>query len=233
VKRFRINRRFIGPKRGALLIILAVGATFAWQLHRSGSLNPSTLRVFLAGHPVSAPIAFVIAYAASVVALLPTGPLNLAAGLFWGPIWGGILSAIGAGTGSVVAFYAARMLFGQPLARRFDYWLISAVQDELSTKGWRFVMFARLNPVFPTGPMNYLFGLTAIDAMAYVWATFAFLLPPSILVAAIGYAMGDLADDGMTRTGLRAVVIISAAVTGLYAIRLVSRLLEHRQAQRD
>jgi hypothetical protein len=49
----------------------------------------------------------------------------------------------------------------------------------------------------------------------------------------LGHAIGDIAGDGMTRTELRAVVIISAGVTGLYAIRLFSRLLARKQAQRS
>lgn len=78
-----------------------------------------------------------------------------------------------------MVFAAARSVFGRPLAARFDNEFISQVQKEFDDKGWRFIAFVRLNPVFPTRPLNYILGLTGIAFFTYVWATFVFLLPPS------------------------------------------------------
>lgn len=231
--RRRPLRRFIGPKRVLLLTLLAAGIVTAWQLRRHGIFEPRVLRQFLAVRPVSAVLLFALVYAASIVAMLPTAPLNLAAGLFWGPVWGGLIATAGAGAGSLAAFYAARALFGQPLAQRFDNRLVALVQQEFAAKGWRFVAFARLNPVVPTGPLNYLLGLTSMGGFAYVWVTFAFLLPPSLAVALIGHEMGTFAAEGETARLLGAILIISAAVTALFGIRYGARLLTRARRARD
>jgi uncharacterized membrane protein YdjX (TVP38/TMEM64 family) len=223
-------RRYIGPKRVVLLLLIATGAGLAWHARGHGLLAPAPLQRFLADHPLEALGLFTLVYAVSIVAMLPTAPLNLAAGLFWGPVWGGLVATLGAGAGSLAAFFAARLLFGQPLARRFNNRLVATVQREFERKGWRFVAFARLNPVFPTGPLNYLLGLTAISSRTYAWATVAFLLPPSIAVAVLGHEAGAFVVAGNTAYLLHAFLIASAAVTFLFGIKFAVRLLDRSRA---
>lgn len=216
-------RRFLGPKRVALLILSLLTISFAWHLHSRGLLEPTVLVQLLEEYPLSSTAIFAVLYAVSVIGALPTLPLNLAAGLFWGPLWGGLIASLGASLGAVCAFFAARILLGQPLARRFDNSLVAWMQQELNAKGWRFIAFLRLNPVFPTGPLNYILGLTSINAVTYAWATMVFLLPPSLAVAWIGYEMGTFVIDGEVADFIKTIIGISAAVTILFAIRYVAK----------
>jgi uncharacterized membrane protein YdjX (TVP38/TMEM64 family) len=168
----------------------------------------------------------------TVVTGIPTLPLNLAAGWLWGPLLGGVLSAVGAASGATLAFVAARTIFGRPLRRRFGNKFLGWAQDEFDRKGWRFIAFVRLNPVFPTGPLNYLFGLTSIRARTYIWSTAISLLPVSVIVAWIGSEIGRVHAGAGVGQIMRVAFGISAAVSVMVAIRYFARYLNHAKLGR-
>ena len=87
----------------------------------------------------------------------------------------------------------------------------------------------RLNPVFPTGPLNYILGLTGIDAFTYVWATFVFLLPPSIAVAFIAHSVGRFVVEGEVADSMKLMLAISAGVTVLAALAYGARLVNRQR----
>ena len=221
-------RRYIGPKRlYAVALLVAIIAT-GWFLRKAEVLDPAAVFGLLEEHPVLAPAIFVCIYGVGVLTALPTIPFNLAAGFLWGPMTGGALSAFGATLGSVSAFLMARSFFGRPLADRFDNKLIAEIQDEFEARGWKIVAFMRLNPVFPTGPLNYILGLTSIDIITFTWVTCTFLLPPSILVALIGHSVGSFAVTGDVASALKTMLSVSAAGTLLvglaYGVQILKRV---------
>lgn len=171
---------------------------------------------------------FVAAYAISVVLAVPTLPLNVAAGALWGTIIGAIVSTFGMTFGAVIAFASARFVFGQPLTRHFDVDLVRWVQNEFDSTGWRSVAFVRLNPAFPAGPLNYLFGLTSLDFRTYVWSTFVFLAPPATLIAFIGESASNVWDEQTLRAGFSSVVLISFALAFIIALRYCAKYLKRR-----
>lgn len=221
-------RRYIGPKRVFALVFMVAVVAAGWYLRQHDILDPSIVFRLLERHPILAPAIFVGLYGVGVLTALPTIPFNLAAGFLWGPLVGGVLSAFGTTLGSIGAFLLARSFFGRPLAERFDNKLIAEIQDEFKAKGWKIVAFMRLNPVFPTGPLNYILGLTSIGTLTYIWVTFAFLLPPGILVAYIGYSLGSFAVTGDVASALKMILGVSAAGTLLvglaYGAQLVRRV---------
>ncbi len=219
-------RRYIGPKRVFALALLAAIVAAGWYLRKSNILEPSVVFRLLEAYPISGPAIFIALYGVAVLSALPTIPFNLAAGFLWGPIAGGALSALGTTLGSVGAFLMSRSFFGRPLAERFDNKLIAEVQDEFRAKGWKIVAFMRLNPVFPTGPLNYILGLTSIGTLTYIWVTFAFLLPSSILVAYIGHSVGSFAVTGDVASALKMLLTVSAAGTLLVGLAYGARFLK-------
>ena len=140
---------------------------------------------------------------------------------------GGALSAGGAAAGATLAFAAARTIFGQPLRRRFGGKFLTWVQDEFEQKGWRFIVFIRLNPAFPSGPLNYLFGLSSIRASTYIWSTAISLLPPSVVIAWFGSEIVRVRSGSDTGQIMRLMIVISAGVSIMAGIRYYSRYLNH------
>lgn len=229
IQKKRGIRRYIGPKRVILLIGFIVLVSLVWDYYRTGSLSPAMIEQYRDIHPVGAVMLFILIYAISVIASLPSLPLNLAAGFFWGGIVGGVYSSVGVTLGGWVSFAAARWLIGQPLAKKFDRkWMIK-VQNEFDHGGWKFVAFARINPIIPTGPLNYLLGLTSLSNKGFLWSTFVFLLPPSIAVAYIGDTLQTFtAQQSGVNVIVRGILVVSAAVTFLVGIKFASRIFKKR-----
>jgi uncharacterized membrane protein YdjX (TVP38/TMEM64 family) len=208
---------------GLALVALVFGA---WQLSGLGWWqNPNAIRELVAQHPIRSILIFFTAYVVAVTAAIPTLPFNLAAGWIWGAWWGGLLSAAASSLGAAAAFVAARGIFGQPLRRRSSARFIGWIQSEFERGGWRFIAFIRLNPVFPSAPMNYLLGLSSVRMPTYLWATAVFLTPPSMLIAMVGASLSEASAITRTPDALRVAVMISAAVTILFALRYAARYI--------
>ena len=225
IKKKKGLRRFIGPKRVALLSLFTLFMLWVWNYYKSGALSPVIIEHYLHDHPVGSVLLFMIVYAISVISALPSLPLNLAAGFFWGGVLGGIFSTIGVTIGGWVSFLTARWLIGQPLADRFENKWAKRVQEEFERNGWKFVAFARINPIIPTGPLNYLLGLTSISNRGFLWATFIFLLPPSIAVAYIGDTLQTfVAQQSGISEIIRGILTVSGAVTFLALAKFTSKI---------
>lgn len=125
-----------------------------------------------------------------------------------GSLLGGALTVLGASTGAVVAFIAARYLVADYLNARFSnpawFWL----REEIHSKGWKAVAFTRINPVFPFGPSSYFFGLTAIGFGNYFLTTVLSILPLSIAFAAVGHSIGSIVLEGDAYALLRNLLVV-------------------------
>lgn len=171
-----------------VLLALCVGGILL--LRNSGYLQPEQIVAFLDSHRVSAPLLFVLLFIAMTVSFMPTLPLNIGAGLLWGPFWGGVLTVVGATAGACCAFLISRYAARDYCTRKFRnpgwMWLM----QEIESKGWKAVAFVRVNPIFASGPLNFFFGITPIPLFTYLWSTALFLMPPAVLIATLGHMLG-------------------------------------------
>ena len=220
--------RHFGARRWPVWVALLAIVAAVWYLYHSGFLTPEGITRYVESHRASAIPTFVLGYAVCVLSGVPTLPLNLAARLFWGALLGGVVSAFGAGSGAVAAFFVARYLAGQPLARSSESRVLAWLQRELASRGWRLIAVLRLTSMIPTGPLNYLLGLTSIRAGTYVWSTIVFLLPPSVAVAAAGSGMRPFLFSSRCGATLRALLGLCLAVAILVAIRYIARFFRRR-----
>ena len=150
----------------------------------------------LSRHTVLAPLIFLGVYAIAPALFLPSIPLTLAAGFFWGPLWGVIFSITGATVGSCLPFFLARHLFQEAVRAKVPPERWEWLQDKVNRHGWKAVAFTRLVPLFPFNLLNYLFGLTPIPFHHYFWSTFVFMLPACIAFVAFGSSLGELVMRG-------------------------------------
>ena len=208
-------------KRFILAIALFGLGVLLFVLRQYGYFAPDSIVFFLKSRPVIAPVIFIAVYVVMVVCLVPTLPLNLGAGLIWGPYWGGVLTVIGAGTGSACAFLAARWVASDYLNRKFNHSAWIWLREEVQRQDWKAVAFTRLNPIFPFGPSSYFFGLTRIRFSRYIVTTMLSILPLSILFAAVGSSIGGIVLDGNAYSLVKNMLAISLAVTLLVALKMV------------
>ncbi len=204
-----------------LTAALIIGAI--WSLRWTLGIDAFDIAKSAADFGDWAPAVFTLVYALLCVAAVPTLPLNLAAGAVWGWLGGGMISCIAGTLGAVVSFAAGRYIAGTPLATRSQSAVIAKVQSKFEQSGWKFVVFARINPIFPSFVLNYGFGLTSLSFGAYVLGTFLGYLPPSMAVAWIGQNMRMLSWNVSPQQALTAVALISGGVAVLFALKLFAR----------
>lgn len=210
-----IPRRWLAAAAATALLAAVAG----WMLFARGRVPVEDMLSFLREHPVVAPAAFVAMYAILVVTVLPTLPLNLAAGVLWGAVGGTALTVAGASLGALAAFWLSRRFF-QDRVREFAVanewrWMDAAI----ATSGWRMVVFLRINPVVPFGPANWLLGVTSISPRAYALATTLAIVPPALLIASLGASMGGIVLDGGGQEVMRNAVWAGVAMLVLGVLR--------------
>ena len=139
-----------------------------------------------------APLGFMAVMALTVVSPLPSLPLDIAAGIFFGPFLGTLYSALGALCGSMISFTIARLL-GRGLIERFlrgHVNFCTACSDRMLTA---VVFFARLIPVVSFDMVSYGAGLTKVSLSRFSLATFLGMLPLTFVYNNFGAAL--VVDD--------------------------------------
>jgi uncharacterized membrane protein YdjX (TVP38/TMEM64 family)/Fe-S oxidoreductase len=196
-------------KMGKFLAILIIAILVAGgiYLNHLNMFSAGTLVDILGRHPVLAPLIFLGIYAIAPSLFLPSIPLTLAAGFFWGPVWGVVFAISGATIGACLPFFLARYLFQDTIKAKTPPERWKWLQDKVVQHGWKAVAFTRLIPVFPFNLLNYLFGLTPIPFRQYLGSTFIFMLPACIAFVAFGSSLGELIMRGNIRGVIIGVVI--------------------------
>ncbi len=196
---------------GALLLALLVARlTGVTEYISLDGLN--SLRGWINGFGVVAPIVFIVVYVVATVAFLPGAPLSLLAGLVFGAVWGTLWTVIGATLGATLAFligrYAARGLVESWTA---DNPRIRKLDEGVEKHGWRMLLITRLVPLFPFNLQNYAYGLTRIGIGTYVLLTGTCIVPGVLVYTFAGGSLAS-ARENLTRTlaylGVAAVVFV-------------------------
>jgi len=190
-------------------------------LRRWGELNASSSVVlallFIAGGLVPVPRTF----------------MSLAAGVVFGMAAVPVIMP-STTLGSLIAFLLARYLF----AARLWGWVerkpkALAIMNAVNAEGWRIVGLCRLASPIPSTIQNAIFGLTRIELWPYLWATFLFTIPQTLLYVYLG-AVGKAALLGESG-GVNLGVMIAGGLTFLGVVLLITRRVREsmREMQRQ
>ncbi len=113
---------------------------------------------------------------AVVISPIPSLPLDVAAGAFFGPFLGTVYSVAGALSGAVISFMISR-LSGRQFIERFlggHINFCTACSDKVLTK---IVFLSRLLPVVSFDVISYGAGLTKMTLKKFSLATFLGMIP--------------------------------------------------------
>ncbi|MFQ3574023.1 MAG: VTT domain-containing protein, partial [Thermodesulfovibrionales bacterium] len=174
----------INIKKIAIALLVVSLIVLTTVLRKEGYISAESLFALIAEHKFLAPALFIFIYAIGPSLFLPSLPLTLGAGFLWGPVWGVVFSITGATLGSSVSFLIARYILGDTIKERFSYARWQMLKEKVEKHGWKAVAFTRIVPIFPYPVLNYLFGVTPIPFLHYLWATFVFMLPACIAYTA-------------------------------------------------
>jgi uncharacterized membrane protein YdjX (TVP38/TMEM64 family) len=208
------------------VLVAALGAAIIWLgLHRE-LLQPATIEREQQRFGGWAPILFLLLYAPATVLFVPGSVLTVAGGALFGPIWGTLWNLTGATLAATLAFVIARYVASDWVAARSGERL-GRLMRGVEEKGWRFVAFVRLVPLFPFNLMNYAFGLTRIRLRKYVLASFVCMAPGALAYSHLGYA-GRAAAFGQAGAIRKAVLALAL----LAAVAFLPRLVRRAKGQR-
>lgn len=224
--------RGVTVRRLVLLAVLLAGiaGVLIWRHY----LTVPQIQAFVAGLGPWGPLAFMLLYAVGPAFLVPGLPLDLAAGVLFGPVWGTVYSLVGATAGATVAFLAARTV-GRDWTEEKLSGPLKKLKEGVDKGGWEFVAFVRLVPVIPFNLLNYALGLTRIGLVPYVLASFVFMAPAAAVYVYAGWAGGEaIAGEGtISQTLARALVALTAL--GMLAVlpQLAARFAKSRRKLRS
>lgn len=202
-----------------IIVVVVIAAIVALELlfKISSFFSQENLLGILdrAGH--AAPVVFMLIMAAAVViSPIPSLPLDIAAGLFFGPFLGTLYAAVGALIGAVISFFIARVL-GQGMVEKLAVGHILVCRKCTNSLMTKIVFFSRLIPTVSFDVVSYGAGLTKMSVLHFSLATFLGMLPLTFVYVYFGSAM---VINRWVSLGLGVVVV------GLFFV--VPRMIEKR-----
>ena len=166
------------------------------------------------------PLVFILIMAAAVViSPIPSLPLDLAAGLAFGPFLGTTYAVLGAEIGAVISFLIARAL-GRDLVARLLKSNVVFCEKCSDHHLMSLVFLSRLVPVFSFDLISYGAGLTNMSLKAFALATLVGMIPPTFA----------LTYWGSTVTTLQWPIILSGLVLVVVFLVLPKLLVKYRSA---
>lgn len=180
------------------LLLLGIGILVLvgiwWKVH-TGSSREAVLSLITWVNALgwTGRVVFVVVLAAVCMSgILPASALAVAAGWAYGLGQGFFLCVVAILTAACVAFLLSRYLLGnkfQTLKSRHP--VLSRLDNEISTSGWKLVFLLRMSPLSPFGVVSYALGLTRVRLSDYILGTFA-SLPALLAYVYTGTLTGEI-----------------------------------------
>ena len=203
-----------------LVALLAVGLFFYLDLGSFltlGSLkaNRQALLDYYAAHRIATVAGFMALYILQTALSLPGAAiLSLAAGAIFGSILGTLYAVSAATIGAILAFLVTRYLLRDAILARFGPKL-EGLNRELEARGFNYLLFLRLVPLFPFFLINLAAGLTRLPLRVFALGTMIGIIPGGFVFVNAGASLATIAS---LRDVASARVLGSFALLGLFAL---------------
>ncbi len=199
---------------------LMIGLFFYFDLGRFLTLtalkaNRQMLLDYYAAHTLITVAAFMAIYIVQTALSLPGAAiLSLASGAIFGSIMGTVYANIAATLGATLAFLVTRYLLREAVLTKFGATL-EGMNRELETRGFNYLLFLRLVPVFPFFLINLAAGLTRLPLRTFVIGTMLGIIPGGFVYVNAGASLATI--DSLS--GIASPRVLgSFALLGLFAL---------------
>lgn len=169
-------------------------------------------------------VVFALVYVVAALFFVPGSILTIAAGVVFGLAVGTLVVSAASTGAAALAFLIARYLARDRvvrMARRHENF--GAIDRAIREKGWKVVALLRLSPVVPFSLSNYLYGITGVDFWPYLLASWAAMLPGTLLYVYLGAAGRAAVGAGresrspwewaLFAAGLAATIVVTVILT--------------------
>ncbi len=196
----------------ALFFYLDLGSYLSLEALKA---NHQALLEYRAHHAIAMVAGFMLLYIVQTALSLPGAAiLSLAAGAIFGTIMGTFYANISATIGATLAFLVTRYLLRDAVLRKFGPRL-EGINRELEIRGFNYLLFLRLVPVFPFFLINLAAGLTRLPLRTFFLATMIGIIPGGFVYVNAGASLASissLSDIASPR------VLGSFTLLGLFAL---------------
>lgn len=203
-----------------IMAALAVGFFFWFDLGRFLTLqslktNHQSLLDFYATHTLVMVAGFMTVYILQTALSLPGAAiLSLAAGAIFGPVMGTVYAVVSASIGATLAFLVTRYLLRDLVLERFGNRL-EIMNRELELRGFNYLLFLRLVPVFPFFLINLAAGLTRLPLRTFMLGTLLGIIPGGFVFVNAGASLATITS----LSGIMSPRVLgSFALLGLFAL---------------
>ncbi len=219
----------------ALAASLVVILFFYFDLQRFLTLdalkaNRQTLLDYYAAHTLIMVAGFMAVYILQTALSLPGAAiLSLAAGAIFGSIMGTVYAVIAATIGATLAFLVTRYLLRDLVLNKFGSKL-EGMNRELEQRGFSYLLFLRLVPLFPFFLINLAAGLTRLPLRTFFLGTMIGIIPGGFVYVNAGASLASI--DSLSAVASPR-VLGSFALLGLFALVpvLYNKIKARKQAQ--
>ena len=196
-----MNEKNTGKKKEFVKLAFIAGAIvlIVFAMKRFGVFqyisleNIAKIKDWILGFGLLGPFIYVLLWIAACVFFLPGLPVALVGGIAFGPYLGTLYSSIGSTLGATAAFligrYAARGMVEGWVHKNSQ---LRKIDEGVKKQGWRMLMITRLVPLFPFNVQNYVYGLTDIPLLTYVFVSWSCMIPGTL---AFSFAGGSLSSE--------------------------------------
>ncbi|WP_026841934.1 TVP38/TMEM64 family protein [Citrifermentans bremense] len=200
--------------------VIAVALFFYLNLGRYLTLeslkaNRQALIQYYGAHQAATVAGFMALYILQTALSLPGAAiLSLAAGAIFGSLAGTFYAVMAATVGATLAFVVTRYLLRDLVLDKFGPKL-EGLNRELETRGFNYLLFLRLVPLFPFFLINLAAGLTRLPLRVFVPGTLIGIIPGGFVFVNAGASLASinsLSDVASPR------VLGSFALLGLFAL---------------
>ena len=175
----------------AMLVFITVGLIAFQATDLIQFIKPQEIRTTIQSAGPMAPLLYLFIYSIGPTFFFPSWVLSIAGGLAFGPVWGTLLTLVGATTGGTVAFCVARYL-GRDFVSRLLKGKLKTLDDQASTHGFKVIFLLRLIPLVPFDVLDYIAGLSKIRMRDYILGTFIGIIPGTFAYVYLGSSLIDI-----------------------------------------
>ena len=182
------------------------------------------LKTEISAFGVLAPLVYIGFYVLATIFFLPGLPVTMLSGLAFGPIWGVVYASIGSVIGVSCAFLIARYLTRGMVERRVERNAhFRRIDEGVKRQGWRMLMITRLLPIFPFNLQNYVYGLTKIKFVTFLFVSWICMLPGTAAYVQLGAAV-NVGEGNIKKT----LLYLAGAAVCIVLVSLIPSAIRKR-----
>jgi uncharacterized membrane protein YdjX (TVP38/TMEM64 family) len=174
-------------------------------------------------------LGFIVIYIGIVALSLPGGTIaTLTGGFLFGLFPGVFFNVIGAGTGAILVFLAARSGFGASVSARIAAagGIAARLQTGLRENEWSVLFLMRIVPAVPFVLANLIPAFVGTSLTRFAVSTFLGIIPGALVFTSVGSGLGEVFARGETPDlGILFTPAVLGPILGLAALAALPMVL--------